>query len=263
MPRFLMCPPDFYEIAYEINPWMHIKHVVNNALARKQWIAYYDLLTSKLKVKVDLLVPVKGLPDLVFTANGGLIHKRTFIKGNFRHPQRQGEEKCFTAWFKKNGYIVKMIPKPFFFEGEGDALWMSGELYTGYHFRSDVQAHDVMSGILKKNYFALELRDKRFYHLDTCFAPLNDKSALIFLPAFEPYAQMVLLENISDPIKVTEEEALKFACNAVVAGNHVVIPLGCPKVRLELEKRKFQVHELDFSEFIKAGGAAKCLVLKV
>lgn len=263
LPSFLMCPPDYYEIAYEINPWMSVRHQTNHDLAKKQWNAYYELLTKKLKVRVELIPAEKNLPDMVFTANAGLIKKRIFVRSNFRHKERQGEERPFENWFKKKGYITKAIDRPFCFEGEGDALFMADELYTGFHFRSDVEAHDIVSGYLKNSYFALELCDKRFYHLDTCFAPLDDKSALMYLPAFEPYAQLVLLENVPDPIRVPEKEALRFACNAVVLGKEIVIPQGCPETTKELEKRGFRVHALDFSEFMKAGGAAKCLVLKL
>ncbi len=258
-----MCPPDYYEVVYEINPWMNVKRTVDQKKAAKQWQALYDLLTQKLKAKIELLEPVKDLPDLVFTANGGLVYKRLFIKAHFRHSQRQGEEKHYETWFKRNGFMVKTIPKPFYFEGEGDALFMGKELYTGYHFRSDIQALDLVSGLLKLSYFGLELCDKRFYHLDTCFAPLDDKTALIYLGAFEAYAQLTLLETIPDPIKVSEEEALRFACNAVIIEKNIIMPEGCSRTRLELEKRGFSVHELDLSEFIKAGGAAKCLVLQI
>lgn len=262
-PRLLMCPPNYFDVVYEINSWMSVKRKVDHQKAIRQWNDYYDLLTKTLKVKVELLKPARGLPDAVFTANAGFVYKRWFIKSNFRHKERQKEEKLYEAWFKKHGYVIKTIPKPFYFEGEGDALLMNSDIYTGYHFRSDIEAHDIVSGYLKIPYYALELCDKRFYHLDTCFAPLNERSALMHLPAFETYAQLVLLESIEDPIRVPEEEALKFACNAAVIGHHVVMPEGCAKTRRELEQRGFQVYGLDFSEFIKAGGAAKCLVLRL
>lgn len=260
---FLMCAPDYYEIAYEINPWMSVQHEVDYAKAKKQWNDYYRLLKDELKVKVELVEPAKGMPDLVFTANAGLVKKRIFIRSNFRHTERKKEEPVFEAWFKKKGYIVKTIEQPLCFEGEGDALFMGDELYTGFHFRSDIEAHDRVSGFLKNSYFGLELCDKRFYHLDTCLAPLDEKSALVYLPAFEAYAQMVLLENIEDPIRVPEKEALRFACNVAVAGKNIVIPNGCPETTAQLEKRGFRVYALEFSEFIKAGGAAKCLILKI
>ncbi len=262
-PTLLMCAPDHYEIAYEINPWMSVKRHMDKDKAMAQWTAYHKLLTSELKVRVELIEPASGLPDMVFTANAGLVVKRLFIGSNFRHKERKGEEAHFLSWFRKKGYIVKVLDRPFCFEGEGDALMMNGELYTGFHFRSDVEAHDAVSGLVKAPYFALELADKRFYHLDTCFAPLDDKSALLFPHAFETYAQLVLLENIPDPVMVPEKEALQFACNALVIGKDVVLPLNCPETTKQLEKRGFRVHALDFSEFIKAGGAAKCLTLRI
>lgn len=262
-PSFLMCPPDYFEVAYEINPWMSLERQVHREAAQKQWQDYHRLLTEKLNVKVEVLKPVPGLPDLVFTANGGLVRGDTFIRGNFRFRERQGEEAHYEKWFRAHQYQVKTLERPLCFEGEGDALFMGDELYTGFRFRSDLEAHDRVAGFLRTDYFALELRDARFYHLDTCFSPLNDRTALIFFEAFETYAQLLLWENIPDPIAVPEEEAVRFACNAVAGDSWVVVPDGCPVTVKELEKRGFDVYSLDFSEFMKAGGAAKCLVLRL
>lgn len=262
-PHFLMCPPDYYEVVYEINPWMSVRHQVDQKKADRQWQAYFKLLTGALNVKVDLLKPVNGLPDLVFTANGGLVQKRIFVRSNFRHKERKGEEPHFEKWFREHGYLVKFIERPFCFEGEGDALFLGEDLFTGYHFRSDIEAHDHVAGLLKRAYYGLELQDKRFYHLDTCFAPLCEGSALIYPQAFETCARMVLAESVQDPIHVPEDEAVRFACNAVCVDRSVVLPVGCPKTIRALKDRGYTVYELDFSEFIKAGGAAKCLVLKI
>lgn len=259
----LMCPPHYYDIVYEINPWMCVCRKADSKKAGAQWKKYVDLLTGKLGVHVELVDPVRGLPDMVFTANAGLVRKRIFVRSNFRHRERRGEETFFDAWFKKKGYIVKSIPRPFCFEGAGDAVYMGDELYTGFHFRSDLESHDLVSACVKSSYFALGLCDARFYHLDTCFAPLDERTALVYLPAFEPYAQMIILENVPDPVKVPKAEALRFACNVFVNGRDVVMPAGCPRTAAALKKRGFRVHALEFSEFIKAGGAAACLVLKL
>lgn len=258
-----MCPPEYYEVVYEINPWMSVKRKVDKTLAKKQWERFYDLLTSKLKIKAELLKPVPKLPDLVFTANGGLVHKQAFIRSNFRHKQRRAEARFFEDWFRKKKYEVKLIHPVHYFEGEGDALFLGGELYTGYHFRSDLEAHEYVAGILKVDYYALELADKRFYHLDTCFAPLDQKTALVYLPAFEPYSQQILREMVPDLIEVPEADALRFACNAVVVGQDVVLNEGCLQTEKLLRLRNFKPHPIDFSEFIKAGGSAKCLVLRL
>lgn len=262
-PGFLLCPPDYYDVVYEINPWMSVKRKVNHELAGKQWKNFYVLLTQTLKVQVELLKPVPNLPDLVFTANAGLVHQRLFIRSNFRHKERQPEAPFFEDWFKRKGWKVKRVPPSHRFEGEGDALFLAGELYTGYHFRSDIEAHEFVANTLGVSYYALELADKRFYHLDTCFAPLDHETALVYSPAFEPYSQQILRETIPDLIDVPEEEALRFACNAVVVGKDVILNAGCPQTEKFLKLRGFKPHPLDFSEFIKAGGAAKCLALRL
>lgn len=258
-----MCPPDYYEIVYEINPWMSIKRKVDPKRAKKQWEDFYRLLTSKLNAGIELLKPVPQLPDLVFTANGGLVSGKTFIRANFRYAERQPEARFFEDWFKKKSWEVKKIPPVLHFEGEGDALFLGEELYTGYHFRSDIEAHEVVARQLGVDYYTLKLADKRFYHLDTCFAPLDEKTALVYLPAFEPYSREILKETVPDLIEIPQAEALRFACNAVVIGKDVILNEGSGQTEKLLRQRSFKPHALDFSEFIKAGGSAKCLVLSL
>ena len=96
-PRILMCPPDYYGIEYEINPWMSRQRQADHKLAIEQWQGLVTILTQ-LGVEISLLTPVAGLPDLVFTANAALIFQRRAILSHFRHPQRQGEEPLCAAW---------------------------------------------------------------------------------------------------------------------------------------------------------------------
>jgi N-dimethylarginine dimethylaminohydrolase len=60
---------------------------------------------------------------------------------------------------------------------------------------------------------------------------------------------------------VLANEAERFACNAVVGGNNVVMNTGCPVARGKLEALGFNVYETPLDEFLKAGGSAKCLTL--
>lgn len=259
--KFLMCPPTHYEAAYEINPWTCVEHAVDKKLAEAQWQGLYDWLTSK--AAVELMEPLKNLQDLVFTAKSGLISGGHFIKSRFRQRERQNEEIEIERWFRKKNYDVKTVPEPYFFEGEGDILSMGRELFAGYHFRSELESLEAIAGLMKRDHCALELKDPRFYHLDTCFGPLDDKTALIFPEAFDAYAYLALLEMVQYPILVSEEEALRFACNSVCVGKQVLLPLGCPETREAIEARGFEVTELDFSEYLKSSGAAKSLVLRL
>jgi N-dimethylarginine dimethylaminohydrolase len=57
------------------------------------------------------------------------------------------------------------------------------------------------------------------------------------------------------------EEAMHFSCNAVVFERDIVLPEGAPKLVATLHDRGYRCHELAMSEFIKAGGACKCLTM--
>ncbi|MBI3610592.1 MAG: amidinotransferase [Nitrospirae bacterium] len=263
MPTFLMCPPDYYGIEYEINPWMDRRRPADTALAMRQWQTFYDQLTTGLGVTVELLTPVKGLPDLVFMANAGLASGKKFIRSNFRFPQRQREVPVFEAWFKDRGYRILPLPPDACFEGEGDALSVGKTLFAGYRMRSDIQSHEKIGEILGCEVLSLELADPRFYHLDTCFCPLSDRAVLYFPGAFDDYGRRVITESVPETIPVTVENAFGFGCNAVVVGRDVVLHAGCEELARELRSRGFAVHELDLSEFIKGGGSAKCLVLRL
>jgi N-dimethylarginine dimethylaminohydrolase len=261
MRRILMCPPAYYGIEYEINPWMSRSRQVDRARAAKQWEDLFDLLRGKLGLSISLLEPQEGVPDLVFTANAGLVQGDTFLPGNFRHPERRPETPVFRRWFEKEGYRIHPLPPELFFEGEGDALRLGKELFAGYRIRSDIHTHAWISKILDKRVLSLELVDDRFYHLDTCFCPLADDAAAYYPPAFDSYARKVIEASVPRKIEVSPEEALRFACNAVVADGKAVLPAGCGSLGGHLAAWGYEVWETDLSEFLKAGGGAKCLVL--
>src|SRR5260370_24221369 len=89
MQKLLLCPPEHYGIEYEINPWMDRAHNALPTLARSQWAALQHTLQS-LGCEVELISPREKLPDMVFTANAGLVVGRKFIRSNFRFPERRG-----------------------------------------------------------------------------------------------------------------------------------------------------------------------------
>ena len=98
-----MCRPTYFRIAYEINPWMHVRRPANRTRARQQWQMLYRTLTRRVGARVTLLPPSRRQPDLVFTANAGLARGRLFLRSNFRYPERQGEEPLVERWFRARG----------------------------------------------------------------------------------------------------------------------------------------------------------------
>lgn len=261
-PHLLMCPPDHYGIEYEINPWMSRSRQADQALAAVQWRGLHDILCG-LGAEVSLLSPTAGLPDLVFTANAALIYRRRAILSHFRHQQRQGEEPLCAAWFQEHGFQLERLPAGRYFEGAGDALYCGDTLIAGYRIRSDVRSQQLVGELTGSRVIPLELVDGHYYHLDTCFCPLAPGVALWFPGAFDDYGRKVLPEVVPELIVVAAEEARSFACNAVVVGRHVVTNAGCPGLHVALKSRGYVPIETPLSEFVKAGGSAKCLTLRL
>jgi len=261
-PHILMCPPEFYGIEYEINPWMDRRRQADHELAVCQWSELHSLLKAH-GAKVSCMTPVKGLPDLVFTANAGLIYRDMAVPARFRHPQRQQEEPHDRLWFEEHGFHVRPLKSETCLEGAGDALFCGNTLFAGYRIRSDVRGHQELGELMQCEVIPLELVDERYYHLDTCFCPLAPGMAIYYPPAFDDYAREVIRENIADLIAVSDAESEHFACNAVVLGKTVITNTGCPALHEQLRARGFQTAECPLSEFVKAGGSAKCLTLRL
>jgi len=263
MSRLLVCPPDYFGIEYEINPWMRRSNVVNSNEAVRQWHHLMQVLEQEVGAVLERMKPVPGLPDLVFTANAGIVVGRRAVPSRFRYAERRKEEAYFEEWFRGQGYEVVTLDPGRFFEGAGDLLGFPDTWFGGYRQRSDIRVFPTLSDWFHREIIPLELIDNRFYHLDTCLCPLSGGELLYFPHAFDHYGQAVLAERIesSRRLVVPEAEALRFACNAVCVGKHVVLPAGCPETESLLTSHGYLPHPVPLDEFMKSGGSAKCLTL--
>ena len=263
---FLMCPPEYFTVVYMINPWMHGNlRKVDNALARSQWRALYDVISDLATVR--LVLPQPGSPDMVFTANAGLVKGRRFICSRFRYPERQYEEPYFADWFMDRGYEVSLMPRDVPFEGAGDALFDRGDgtLWMAHGHRSISAAREVLFDRLGVDVETLRLTDTRFYHLDTCFCPLDGGYLMYYPPAFDEASQAAIEKRVprDKRIAIGEDDALAFACNAVNIDQTVIVNRATPEFVKALAKHGFDVVQTPLSEFMKAGGSAKCLTLRL
>jgi N-dimethylarginine dimethylaminohydrolase len=262
----LMCPPDHFEIAYVINPWMK-GHFANtdDGLAHRQWHALHGVIAPH--AKVLLQPPQRGLPDLVFTANAGLVLGKKVIVSRFRGLERQGEEVHDRAWFAENGFEILDWPQDLPFEGAGDALFDRGQalLWVGHGFRTHADGAALLERLLGRKTVALNLIDPRFYHLDTCLCPLAGGFLLYFPAAFDEKSRALIeaLVPAAKRIAVSEDDALKFCCNAVDLDSHVMMNDASDELQTHLRNAGFTPVIVPLSEFMKAGGAAKCLTLKL
>ena len=112
---------------------------------------------------------------------------------------------------------------------------------------------------------ALELKNPRFYHLDTALCCLP-RGEIMFVPdAFTPPALAVLNERV-DPgaqIEVDPADARRLAANAVCVGDTIVMS-GCgERLKGRLAERGYRVIETALPSFLRSGGAAFCLTLRL
>jgi N-dimethylarginine dimethylaminohydrolase len=261
-PTILMCPPDHYGIEYEINPWMNRQRGSDRPTAISQWTQLRDCL-SRAGANIEILPAVPGLPDLVFTANAGLVHGNRVYLSRFRHAARQGETAVDRDWFERAGFRCVETPIGRDFEGAGDALFCGDVLVAGYIFRSDASALQWLAQDIGCELLAVQLVDERYYHLDTCFCPLAQDLAVWYPPAFDEYARTAIAARIPRLLEVAAAEAERFACNAVVVGNTVILNTGCPRLTADLQSAGCTAQATPLDEFLKAGGSAKCLTLRL
>jgi N-dimethylarginine dimethylaminohydrolase len=263
-----VCRPLHFTVAYEINPYMHVQVHPDPEVA----LAEHDGLVATLLAagaEVEFLDPVPGLPDLVFTANAGVVDGDLFVPSRFRHPERQGETVHDVAWFSARHFRVTPLPGDEPFEGAGDVLPFGGGpgaghgpvLVAGYRTRSTVGAQMDLGRQLGVPVRTVDLADERFYHVDLVFCPVDDRRALIAPQGLDRYGCRVLEELVPEPVWLTDDEAAAFCANSVVVGDVIVMPSCTPRLGRILEGAGLSVAVVPVGEFLKAGGGCRCLTL--
>ncbi len=259
--HYLMCRPEYFDVTYVINPWMDVTVPVDRDLAVRQWetlrAVYLDLGHH-----VDLLDPVAGLPDMVYTANGATVVGGVVFGARFHHAERAAEAASHLAWFRGNGF-ARIVEPEFVNEGEGDLLAVGDLVLAGTGFRTDPRAHAEAARVLGREIVPLELVDPCFYHLDTAIAVL-DATTIAWLPgAFSLASQAVLRSRFPDAIEADPADAAVLGLNAVSDGRHVLLPAAAGGLAAAIAERGFTPVPVDLSELLKGGGGPKCCTLEV
>ena len=151
--KILMCPPDYFTVDYVINPWMAgNEESLSLDRAKQQW----EELRATVARFADVVTmdAEPELPDMVFTANAGVVYGNKAIASHFMPMERRPEEPIFKRWFRENGFDLFELDEKIGFEGAGDCLldrrgpW----LWTGYGFRTEIEAHPEI-----EKYFDIEV----------------------------------------------------------------------------------------------------------
>jgi N-dimethylarginine dimethylaminohydrolase len=256
----LMCRPEHFGIEYEINPWMHVAVEVDHERAVGQWEALHRLYVELGEI-IALATPLAGLPDMVFTANAAVLWGRRAVLSRFHHAERAGEERHWRAALEELGFEVHDIPAEISFEGAGDALFVGDHLFQAFGFRTDEAAHAEVARLLDVESTSLQLVDPRFYHLDTCFCPLDDHTALIAPAAFTKDSVEQVRARVPRLIEVPRDVAEGFACNAMPLHGRVISSTAAEALSSQLAEAGFETVCLPMDEFMKSGGGVRCLSL--
>ena len=264
--KILMCPPDYFTVDYVINPWMagH-EESLSIERAKQQWQQLHDMVCEF--AEVVTLEPDPDLPDMVFTANAGVVYGKKAIASHFMPMERRPEEPIFKKWFRDNDFELLDLHEKIGFEGAGDCLldrrgpW----LWTGYGFRTEIEAHAEIQKFFDIELVSIRLTDERFYHIDTCFCPLTDGFLMYHPPAFDYDSRMAIESRIPPHKRIIVDtfDAGNFACNAINIDDRVILHRASNPLKARLMLAGFEVQEVELTEFLKAGGSAKCLSLKL
>jgi N-dimethylarginine dimethylaminohydrolase len=265
--HYLMCKPDQFTVSYRINPWMHPQNPTDTALAVAQWQTLYDTFIS-LGHEVELVDSIGGLPDMVYSANGGFTIDNVAYGASFTYPQRQPEGPAYMDWFRRSGFDV--VEPEQINEGEGDFLLVGDVVLAGKGFRSDAASHDEVANIFGREVVSLTLIDPRFYHLDTAIAvidpvtPENGEANIAYLPgAFDEASRLELERRYPNAILVSDEDAVWLGLNSISDGYNVVIASRAIGFEAQLRERGYNPIGVDLSELLRGGGGVKCCTLEL
>jgi N-dimethylarginine dimethylaminohydrolase len=258
---YLMCPPDYFDVSYAINPWMAPGAPVDRGRACRQWSGLRDIYIA-LGHSVSLIAPLAGLPDMVFAANGATVIDGAVLGVRFRYPQRDREAAAYLSWFRSQGYL-EVHEAAVVNEGEGDILFAGDTILAGYGYRSDAAAADQLTAVFGRRVVSLRLVDPRFYHLDTALCVLAPGTAMYYPAAFDDAGRAALASVFSELIEAKDEDAEVLGLNAVSDGRHVVLAAQAAGLARSLAARGFVPIPVDMSELLRAGGGAKCCTLEL
>ena len=269
--RYLMCRPEFFTVSYKINPWMEPSVPTDTALAVRQWQVLYDTYIA-LGHEVELIDPIDGLPDMVYTANGGFVIDNVAYGAKFRFQERVPEGPAFMEWFAENGFDVREPVEVN--EGEGDFLLVGNTILAGTGFRSTGDSHREAGEVFGREVVSLNLVNPNSSHLDTAISVLDpvegiehggpERANIAYLPeAFDEQSRQELERRYPDAILVSSEDGAVFGLNSASDGRNVIISPRAKGFERQLRERGYSPVLVDLSELLLGGGGIKCCTLEL
>lgn len=267
--QVLLCPPAYFDVVDQKNPYMSRKSPIDRAKAQRQW----DALRSALEdagCQVETIDPAPGHEDMVFAANQVFLgfHPdigKFVVPSQMSHSSRQREVPFYVDWYCQHGFkVIEVNLGDDHLEGHGDLLWHPdwSRIYAGYGFRSTEKGVEKFRQAMSKlevSVVPFHLVDPYCYHLDTCFCPLNNDAVLIYSAAYAAHSLAALLPFWKRVYELTTDEAHKFMGNGIVVNGRYLTPYITPHLESILHREGLTPVVIDTSEFEKSGGSLFCM----
>ncbi|HEY6933993.1 MAG TPA: arginine deiminase-related protein [Marmoricola sp.] len=258
--HYLLVDPEHFRVDYAINPFMDPTDQPDPVRTREQWSALRSAIEAA-GGRTAALPQLPEAPDMVYAMNLGLVAGDRAVLSHMRYPERRMETAAAAGWFGDQQLAVSAIGSagvgPHF--EAGDAFPWRGDLVVGYGPRTEELALKHLATELGVTVRGFRITHPGMYHMDLSFCPLDDRRALVCPAAYDDASAQALLELVPEPLVLSEEEAMTFCANSVVIGRTVLMP-ACPeRVREQLEAWGFEVVLVEVGEFLKGGGAIRCL----
>jgi N-dimethylarginine dimethylaminohydrolase len=273
--RIMLVQPDFYDVIDVKNPYM-TGEIVDHKQARQQWQSLVEVYESycgdgNVLEEVVTLDAGEGLEDMVFCANQSLPFqdaqgKNHVLMSNMKHDSRKKEVPYFEDFYQNRGYVIHHVEQSVLLEGMGDCIFHPFKqlLWMGYGFRTDIKTADLLQAEMGIPVVPLKLVSPYFYHLDTCFVPVNERVVILCKEAFDEDSFQQIKSIFEEVIEISRVDAIAtFALNTHCIYNKnqsvALVPKGSTGMMEILKSYQFKIHEMDTSEFIKGGGSVFCM----
>jgi len=293
MHRFLIKPTTFeiLPIQDKQNPYINIHHPVNRATA----IVHHRQLANALEKPIVVRLPPTDvkLPDIVFTANGGLSlphigdHKgRRYpivLLPNMKYPQRKAELPFLAQALATLGIRTMDYPGSEPFEGQAELKWFDGgrKAVCGYGHRSTRKTFRELDSLFEEIYgpddkpqlLVLPLASSNYYHLDvamceysvTSSKPTKATKCIVHKRAFSSASHQKLRDFLGAENVTVIDTADSFCLNAVIDGDRMIThKLTDPALKPLFEQLTGRrVVQIPTPEFEESGGSVRCMTLDI
>lgn len=255
--HLLVSDADHFRVDFEINPYMSTHDQPDRLAARAEHAGIVRAHRTAGR-RGEWLPSAPDCPDMVFTANAGLVCGGQVVLARLPGPRRP-ETPHHRAWFESRGYTV--VDAPYDFSGQGDALPCGPLLLAGSGHRTDARMHPFLADRLGYQVVSLRTVGPLWYDLDLALGVVAPDLLLWCPEAFEPGSRARIRALGPELVEVAECDARRFALNLVSDGRTVTMTDRAPRVAAELRDRGLTVLELPTTQLAKGGGGVRCTAL--